>query len=145
MYLPGMAYPDAEIVAILQSASRLQGKELIVVLDEFGRFIAPELVGYFPRLIDKKWKTLDLIENTEHIIHTVVRREIPGAEPPELVAERQSPTKILIKYTSPRKLCPFLKGIVHGLADHYHETITLTEESCMMKGDVACHVLVEQV
>jgi hypothetical protein len=145
MYLPGMAYPDAEIVAILQSASRLQAKDLVAVLDEFGRFIAPELLGYFPRLVDKQWKTLDLIENTEHIIHTVVRREILGAEPPELVAERLSPTMVLIKYTSHRKLCPFLKGIVHGLADHYHEEITMHEETCMLKDDPACHIRVEQV
>jgi len=54
---------------------------------------------------------------------------------------------ISIVYTSPRRLCAMLRGLVEGTARHYGETVHIEERSCMHRGDEACtfEILFRQV
>src|SRR5713101_3175013 len=74
VYVPGQDYPDAEAGAIVAAASKKTGLEPDAILQDFGDFIAPDLVRMYRHIIDPKWKTLDLIEQTEETIHKAVRR-----------------------------------------------------------------------
>ncbi len=47
-----------------------------------------------------------------------------------------------ISYRSPRKLCALAKGIVRGAAAHYKVDITISEESCMLRGNPECLITV---
>src|SRR5262249_739303 len=69
-YSPAGAYPDAEMLALVGAAGRLLKVPASAVLEAFGEFIAPELLRLYGKLIKPEWKTLDLIENTEPLIHT---------------------------------------------------------------------------
>jgi predicted hydrocarbon binding protein len=88
--------------------------------------------------VKKGWKTLDLLEHTERAIHTVVRRQTPGADPPRLSCVRSSPDEAVVIYTSSRRMCPVAKGIIQGVAAHFQERIRITEAECMLKGDPHC-------
>jgi hypothetical protein len=66
-------YPDAEIVAIVGAASSITGLSVSAVLEDFGEFIAPALIKMFGHLLWAEWKTIDVIENTEGTVHSVVR------------------------------------------------------------------------
>ena len=76
-YLPTGVYPDADAVAILTALADGRGKPLPVILDDFGRFLAPHLLKAARTVIDPAWRTLDLIENTESIIHAMIRTANP--------------------------------------------------------------------
>ena len=137
-YLPSGVYPDAEAVHLLQSLAESTGRSLPDTVEQFGRFLAPHLVKVAGRHVDPAWRTLDLIEHTESIIHAMIRTANPGAQPPVLETARPAMDELHLIYSSQRQLCPLARGLIRGIADHYHETIEVDEPSCMHRGDPFC-------
>ena len=144
-FLPSGVYPDADAVAILTTIAETTGRPLPSILEEFGQFLAPHLVKVAGPVVDPAWRTLDLIEHTEAIIHTMIRTTTPGAAPPVLEAVRQSPYELHLVYSSARRLCPLAVGLMRGIAAHYRETIRIEEPSCLLRGDPFCSFVVEHV
>ena len=137
-YDPLETYPDAEVVGLVTTASRVTNIPAPALLEDFGNFIAPDLLEMYWAVVDPNWRTLDLLENTEAAIHQVVRINQKGATPPQLAAARPSANEVVITYTSPRKMCAVAKGIIRGVAAHYQEQVTVDEPQCMLRGDAAC-------
>jgi len=143
LYLPTAHYPDAEAAALVGAASRITGKDSEVLLEDFGAFIAPDLMAMYKSLIKPDWKTLDVIEHTEGVIHTAVRLRNPGAAPPQLQIKRTGPNQLEIIYSSPRRMCAVGRGIIRGLAASFRDNVQVTEPACMTRGDKACRMLVQ--
>jgi tRNA A-37 threonylcarbamoyl transferase component Bud32 len=144
-FLPSGTYPDADAVAILSTIAETTGRPLPSILEEFGEFLAPHLVKVAGTVVDPSWRTLDLIEHTESIIHTMVRKTNPGAAPPVLETVRQSPDELHLVYSSARRLCPLAVGLMRGIAAHYGESIRIDEPSCLLRGDPFCSFVIEHV
>lgn len=142
MYLPIQEYPDAEAVGLVVTASEITGLDASVILEDFGQFIAPSLLGMYRTLVQPEWRTLDVLEFTEDTIHKVVRSSNPGAKPPELKAVRVSESELHLTYGSQRKLCFVAKGIIKGLAAHFNEEVEVEESQCMHAGAETCEILV---
>ena len=140
LYLPIQEYPDSDAVALVAAAAKETGASTIEILEDFGRFLAPSLLGLYRTLVNPEWKTLDLLENTEQTIHSVVRARNPGAKPANLQAVRVSPDVVDLTYSSQRKLCPVAKGIIKGMSAHYGEEIEVKETACMHEGAEACRL-----
>lgn len=141
-YLASRSYPDEQLGALVAAASELTGRSSLDILEDFGRFIAPDLLSMFRSLVRAEWRTLDVLEKTEETIHKVVRLQYADAAPPYLQATRVSADVVVIDYTSPRRLCSVAKGIARGVANHYGETIVIEEPACMLKGAAACRLTV---
>lgn len=137
-YEPLEVYPDEEVVALVTAASRVTGIPADALLEDFGAFIAPDLLEMYWAAVRPEWHTLELLENTESAIHEVVRVSQKGSTPPYLHARRTGPEEVTITYTSPRKLCAVAKGIIRGVATHYGDDISISEPTCMLRGDAAC-------
>ncbi|MEX2571491.1 MAG: heme NO-binding domain-containing protein [Gemmatimonadota bacterium] len=142
MYLPIREYPDAEAIALVGAAADVTGLEVPAILEDFGRFIAPSLLGMYRTIVKPEWRTLDVIENTEDTIHTVVRARNPGAKPAKLKAVRLSATELQLIYSSDRKLCPVARGIMKGVAACFDEEISVEETKCMHDGADHCEMTV---
>lgn len=143
IYLAIQEYPDQEAVTLVSTASKITGKPVTSILEDFGEYIAPDLLGMYKSLIKPEWKTIDLIKNTEETIHKVVRLKNPGAKPAELKCSSPAPDQVDITYSSPRKMCAVAKGIARGVAKHYNERVLITEPACMLKGSPSCKISVK--
>jgi Protein kinase domain/Haem-NO-binding len=139
-YSPVADYPDSEATSLFGAVSRLVGQPLPRFLEEFGAALAPELLALHSGLVRPEWKTLDVLMNAEEVIHAVVRRRNPQAKPPVLRCARFADNEVQLVYASPRQLCEIAKGIVRGLAQHYQENISVTEQACMHVGDPFCAI-----
>jgi len=142
LYLAATVYPDSDILKLVTTACEMTGLTANAVLEDFGRFIAPDLVEQYKFLINPNWGLLDFLANTEETIHKIVRFH-KGVTPPRLVTTRVAADKLVITYTSQRKMCALLKGIVKGAADLYKEDATVLESRCMLRGDPECSVTVQ--
>ena len=140
VYLPNQAYPDADALALVTTASKITGLPAGAILEDFGEFIAPDLMTMYASHVNPSWKTLEMLENTEQTIHRVVRARDKTAKPPELSVKRTGPNAVMIHYGSARKMCGVAKGIAKGLAKHYKQEITVSDKKCMLKGDPACEI-----
>ena len=137
-------YPDSDAIKLISTASEMTGLPVPAILEDFGEFIAPDLLQMYGGVINPAWKTLDVIEHTEEQIHSVVRLHNPYARPPNLKCIRTSQDEVEIHYSSPRKMCDVAKGIAKGLAKHYEESISISESSCMHKGDPLCTIAIKR-
>lgn len=144
-YDPFQTYPDEEVGALVGTASRITGTPAQALLEDFGEFIAPDLLDMYWGVIAPEWRTLDVLENTERTIHDVVRINQQGATPPYLHATRAAADEVTILYTSPRRMCAVAKGIARGIAKHYDESITIDDPRCMLRGDDDCFLVVKKV
>jgi hypothetical protein len=142
IYMPVQEYPDADIVALVGAASQATGRTVQAILEDFGEYIVPDLLKMYGSLLERGWKTLDVIEHTEETIHRVVRSRNPGARPPELSCTRPGPDEVVISYRSARKMCSVAKGISNGIAAHFGESIAVTQSVCMLRGDPECLISV---
>jgi hypothetical protein len=144
LYLASAVYPDEDIMALVTTACQMTGLAPAAILEDFGAFIAPDLVEQYKFLVNPNWTLLDFLANTEETIHKVIRFH-KGVTPPRLMATRVSEDKLVISYNSPRKLCALLKGIVKGAAKYYNEPVTVVDTRCMLHGDPECTVTVQVV
>lgn len=140
LYTPFQSYPDEEIAAIVAAASRKTTKTASTILEDFGDFIAPDLIGLYKALVKPEWRTLELLENAEGTIHRVVRASGSGARPPEIKCTRVRENEIVVSYVSQRRLCAVAKGIIRGVAKFYGERISLIDTSCMLRGGAQCTI-----
>jgi predicted hydrocarbon binding protein/predicted Ser/Thr protein kinase len=143
-FSPVREYPDAAIVALIESAARSLGTPAPAVLEQFGEYLAPELLRMYSSLIHPEWKTVEVIANTEELIHATVRMRNPGARPPMLQCLRTGEDEIRVMYSSSRRLCPLAEGIVRGMARHFGERVEVEHEACMLRGDPFCALLVRR-
>jgi predicted hydrocarbon binding protein len=144
-YLPAENYPDEELYAIVGAAAKKTGLPASGIVEEFGKFIAPALLGIYQHLINPGWRTLDVIEHTEGTIHQVVRTKQPGAKPPVLKVTRPRPNEVVIDYRSERKLCHLAVGVAKGLADKFGEQVSVSQSECMHNGASKCLIAVKLV
>ena len=142
MYIAASVYPDSDIMALVGTACTMTGLSAKAVLEDFGEFIAPDLVAQYSFLIKPEWTFLDFLCNTEDTIHKVVRFH-QGVTPPRLVVNRTSNDSVVISYDSARRMCALLKGIVKGAAKHFKEDVRILESRCMLQGDPACMFTVQ--
>lgn len=137
-YLPSGVYPDEAAVAMLGAIADASGESLPDVVERFGEFLAPHLLKVAGTAVDPAWTLLDLIEQTEEIIHSLVRAKNPGAKPPVLETIRHDTRELHLVYTSARRLCRLAQGLIRGMARHYGEAVEIEETSCMLRGDPFC-------
>ena len=135
-------YPDEQVPAVLIALSKRTATPLATVIGDFGEFLAPVLIRRYDAFVDPEWRTLDLVENVERVMHRAVRVNEPDAEPPRLTTRRSSDREVEVIYTSERRMCALAKGIVRGVAAHYGEEVSVTERTCVLVGDPRCEMVV---
>ncbi len=142
LYLAASVYPDSDLVSLVTTACQMTRQEPKVILEDFGDFIAPDLIRQYNFLVKPEWTLVDFLCNTEDTIHKIVRFH-PGVTPPRLVVRRVADDRVTISYDSQRKMCALLKGIVKGAARHYNKNVSIIESRCMLQGDTECTVHVQ--
>jgi len=143
IYITSAEYPDQEMIDLVSAISKMTKDPVAVVLEDFGEFIAQNLIGIYGSLVDPRWKTLDLLENTGGLIHARIHSMNPETKPPDLKCERVAPDEVIVTYNSARGMCGMVKGLVKGFAKHYNERVSVTETRCMLKGHVNCEISVK--
>jgi hypothetical protein len=139
VFLMSEAYADEDFLGLLTHAADITGVEQETLVKEFGVFAGGTT---FPRLYPAFFSiagaTRPFLLTIEDRIHELVRATIPNARPPQLAVAPLGEDGVRIIYTSPRRLCILLSGLVEGTAEHYGETVEYEQTRCMHRGDDAC-------
>jgi hypothetical protein len=143
VYLAFQSYPDEEAAALLGAASKMSGRSVRHLLEDFGEYIVPNLLHIYGAFLQPGWTILDVVENAERI-HERVRRD-PHAKPPTLACSRLEPNTVRVIYTSPRKLCGVGIGFVRGLSTALGQKVDVREKQCVYNGAPHCEFIVKRV
>lgn len=143
-YVAFSSYPDHELRDIVVAAARRTGVGVDRVLFDFGRFLAPDLVRNYRHLLDPQWRTLDVVEHTELLLHRIVTPSDPHASVPRLAVSRDE-NGVSVAYRSRLGLCALARGAVVGLADSFHEHVSVREPLCVLRGAPECTIQVRDL
>jgi hypothetical protein len=142
-YTLSEAYPDEQFLVLLERACAQTGLSLDELLFEFGVFTADTTFARLYSVLFKASPTArDFLLTVETPIHEVIRVSLPDARPPQLRVTDLGEDGLEILYTSPRRICTMLRGLVEGTGRVYEETLEVEEPECMHRGDPACRVIV---
>jgi len=133
------AYDDERFSAQLEGLVVASGDSMDEVQRGFGSFAAKStFAGLYPGYYAESTDTFTFLLGIEEKIHELVRATIAGAYPPKLHVQPLGEVGVLVSYTSDRRLCDLLVGLVLGTAEHYGEAIVVEELQCMHLGDPGC-------
>jgi hypothetical protein len=139
IFLLSESYDDARLNAIVARAASATGRDGDELVQGFGVFTAlTTFTRLYPAFFAIAPTARDFLLTVETRIHELVRATIPNAAPPELAVSERGADGVAIVYTSPRRLCVLLRGLVEGTARHYGERASIEEPTCMRRGDSAC-------
>jgi predicted hydrocarbon binding protein len=142
-YTLGEAYPDEQFLALLERACERTSLPLDELLFEFGVFTAATTFARLYSVLFRSSPTArDFLLTVETPIHEVIHVSLPDARPPELEVVDRGEDGLEIVYTSPRRICAMLRGLVEGTGRVYGETLEVEEPECMHRGAPACRVVV---
>ena len=136
---PGEAYDDEWFSAQLDRLATATRETRAQVDVGFGAFAGrTTFAALYPEYYETSGGVVSFLLGIEEKIHDVVRSTIPGARPPRLHVHPLGDTGVLISYTSERRLCKVLEGLVRGTAEKLGEEIDVEEVQCMERGDPGC-------
>ena len=115
-------YPMDVFESILHAAVRRVDLSKNQLEEKFGEFLVPDLLVYYAAYLKPEWKTFELLENTETVMHHAVRQLNSTANPPILHIFKVDDTLLVIDYYSKRKMSCLAVGIIKGIAIFYNES-----------------------
>jgi hypothetical protein len=136
------SYPDAEMVALVTTASAVLGVSAADVLRWFGRKAMPLLAERYANFFENHRSAKSFVLSVNDIIHPEVRKLYAGAGCPNFVFREHDDGRLVIGYHSPRQLCDLAHGFVEGAADQFAEAVEVEHLACMQHGDPACRLAV---
>ncbi len=134
------SYPDAEMVALVDTAANVLHHSSADVLRWFGRSAMPLLATRFEHLFAKHTTTRSFVCSVNAIIHPEVRKLYSGAGCPHFHFTDRDDGALIIGYQSPRRLCALAEGFVLGASDHFGQTVRVEHLACMAEGHPLCRL-----
>ncbi len=139
-------YPDELLLAGVGAAHEITRVPVDTLLKEYGHyFIVNSLTrhrcGY---LLNQVHNGRDLLL-TMRDAHEQMKQLPDGLTPPlfEYRFHPHDPQIMVLIYDSPRQFCPLLIGAIQGSADYYGEQVSISEQTCMRRGDQACTFIIK--
>lgn len=138
LYLPVQEYADSEVVTLIAQTVARAGLDHDGLLRQLGEFMAPDLLRMYGSLLDREWRTLEVVEHAASTMHRVLRARNADVRGVSLSTARVGPDELVVTYGSARRMCGLAKGIVRGLALHFGERVSIDEPCCMGQGAPEC-------
>lgn len=86
--------------------------------EKFGEYLVPDLMDMYQKLLDPEWQTLEMIENTELVMHVKVRQEhVQNALPVFHVTRLNK----MIDDVSSRRMDGLAVGFIQALVVYFDE------------------------
>lgn len=134
-------YPDELLLAGVGAAHKITSVPVDTLLREYGHyFIVNSLTRHrCAYLLNQAHNGRDLLLAMRDG-HAQMQQLPDGLTPPLFeyrIHPQDSQTMVLI-YDSARQLCPLLRGAIEGAAAYYGEQVSISEQTCMKRGDPTC-------
>jgi len=132
-------YPDEMSAALAKSASDVSGLSVEDVFFELGKFwVVNTGKNSYPAFYKMAGSSArEFLLNMDRI-HDLATKNISHARPPKFTYEELPDGRLLMHYGSKRKLCAVLRGLIHGVGDHFNEKLEVREIACVQNGDPCC-------
>lgn len=138
-------YPDEQVDALVAAAGAALDVSRADLLRHLGRRSFEYLAARTPEAMCLFSNARGLLLGLNAVIHPEVRKVYPGADVPVFEVSCETDDCVGLSYRSRRGMCHFAEGLAHGAADHFGETVELSQPRCQHTGSPDCELLVTWV
>jgi predicted hydrocarbon binding protein len=139
------AYPDAVTFQLVAAASEVLGLTPDQVMEAFGEFwvLYTGREGY-GHLFAMGGDTLrEFLLNLDEL-HSRVGQNFAQLRPPSFQFEEAPGGRLLMHYLTEREgLCPMVRGLLWGLAQHFRTALAVEHPRCRREGAAHCEFLLQ--
>ncbi|MFW6268565.1 MAG: heme NO-binding domain-containing protein [Bacillota bacterium] len=130
---PLMNISDDKIFGLINEIADLEGLTSQELWRKMGHQNIYSFSEWFPSYFkNRKLKPFLMMMNT---VHQQLTRMIPGANPPDLIAEEKDEQTITITYSSHRGMFNYFMGLLEGSSEYFNEDIQVKELSKDTSGE----------
>jgi hypothetical protein len=112
-------YDHAEMVSLCAALATRTGIPAAELVREFGSQLSGAFARGYPGFIPRSGNFFDFLESIESHIHVEVRKLYPDAELPTFKVEERTPTRLVLRYRSPRRMGALAEGLILGSAQRF--------------------------
>jgi len=113
------SYEFEELATLLTYVSNKTDIAPQVLLEAFGRFVFPYLIGKHSYIVEKYSNALDLLAGIESHIHIEVKKLYEDAELPTFSVAEKTQNSLTLIYSSSRGLTYFAIGLMRETLDFF--------------------------
>lgn len=121
-------YSHTEMVAMVGSLAERTGVPADALVRAFGERLSDTFAHDFPDFFRRAANLFDFLESIEAHIHIEVRKLYPDAELPTFRTESRTPSRLVIRYTSPRRMGHLSEGLITGSARQFGVAVKVLAE-----------------
>ncbi len=133
-------YPLAAFHSLVAEAARYGNQSAATIQENFGEYLVPDLFVLYKNYLNPEWRTFEVIENTEKVMHGAVRRLNSTANPPILNVSKINPKLLVIDYYSERRMGGLAIGIIKGIAQYYNEADRVSIQAMSASDDARVQI-----
>lgn len=141
-FIPMADYPDADISALVKATAAEAARSTDDIEREFGHFAIPKFATMYDFYFKPHSTAREFLLKMDEV-HQITTQTIAGAKPPHFEYESPSDRSLVMIYSSKRKMCSFVRGLIEGVAQHYKERVRITERCCSKMGAKRCELVID--
>ncbi len=134
-------YPHQELLVLVGAVSELAPEHADGLLDLFAESLMTTFERMHPEFFNPQQDYLDFLASVETHIHEEVLKLYPDAKPPQVAANRVSPTQLDLNYKSHRPLAPFSISLAKAAGKYFAKRVEISVNSAS-EDQRECHFTV---
>lgn len=112
------SYPHEEMVALIKTLAEATETPTDQIERAFGSYLFNRFMLEYPHYFSGIRDSFQFLARIDEIVHRIVRRHFPDADPPSIQVE-QSPGQLSLTYVSERPFIHLARGLIEGCITHF--------------------------
>ncbi len=137
MVAPG-TYPDEDFHEIIRVAAAAADTEVAAFCRDFGRYAIPRMAERYPDFFTPFQHPKAFLKFLGMVHLVEVRKLYRDARVPDFTCRDTGPGELVLLYTSERRLCHLVEGLIEGVAEYYGVRTECRQTLCQHRGDRRC-------
>ncbi|MCU0466080.1 MAG: heme NO-binding domain-containing protein [Anaerolineae bacterium] len=136
-------YPDTQWKTNLKAAMDITQLDEEALIWAFGHYSGVALTSMYSGFITGAMTARDIITRQPRIHNTLASSFNTEAERQKVNEKfrlEEFANHTVMHYQSSNQLCTFYRSLAQWVADHFNETIEVTEPNCLKRGDHECEI-----
>lgn len=134
---PG-TYPDADFLEIVRAAAADMQVPEAEFYRNFGCYAIPRMAERYPNFFTPFTCPKDFLKFIGMVHLVEIKKIFLDAKVPDFTFLDTGPDELILRYSSRRRLCHMVEGLIEGLAVYYKVKVSYRQPHCLMKGDEVC-------
>ncbi|WP_421795756.1 heme NO-binding domain-containing protein [Haliscomenobacter sp.] len=119
-------YPSEDMQKLVGALSELTQLPPSALYQHYGRYLFSKLFESYPLFSSEVLNNaFSFLASIDDVIHAEVHKLYPDAELPRFITHHHDEVKMILEYSSSRRMSDLALGLIQGCLDHFNEDVAI--------------------